>query len=83
MSGDKIKWLFCWLAQPSTIKALGGVAAGLGYAVTQKNLEVWTAGAVAFGVLVNGLYDNVPRVPSSKSCQTSEQTGADAPHPTQ
>lgn len=64
----RIKWLFSWLAQPSTIKALGGLAAAIGYAVTQERLEVWTAGAVAFGVLVNGLYDNNPRVPPTKPC---------------
>jgi sulfite exporter TauE/SafE len=50
-----------WLKQPSTIKAIGAALAGLGFVYTQVDLEKWTAAAVGFSMIVNGLYDNIPR----------------------
>jgi hypothetical protein len=55
-----------WLKQPSTIKAIGGIAAGLGFAWTQADLEKWTAAAVGFSILINGLYDQNPRKSAPK-----------------
>jgi hypothetical protein len=72
----KLKWFLNWLAQPSTIKALGGVAGLIGFLVTQESLEKWTAAVVAFAMLVNGLYDNNSRKPSTGTCEgdPSQQT---------
>ena len=56
-----LRRIIYWLKQPSTIKAIGGIAGFLGFAYTQADLEKWTAAVVGFSVLVNGVYDNIPR----------------------
>ena len=72
----KLRWIFNWLAQPGTIKSLGGLAAAAGYVISGADLEKWTAGAVAFAMLVNGLYDNNPRGPSTKTCEQDPSQGS-------
>lgn len=71
-----------WLKQPSTIKFVGGLLSAFGFVYTQADLEKWTAAAVGFSLLINGLYDNNPRRPPEESidslsdklvCMTPEQ----------
>lgn len=74
---DKFNWTMEWLKQPGTIKFLGGIAATLGFAYTQADLDKWIGATVAFSMLVNGLYDNNGRRPITpaelnKSLTTAE-----------
>jgi hypothetical protein len=58
---NKIANLFEQLKQPSTIKALGTIAATVGYTIDQtKALELLMALQVFFG-LINLFYDQNPR----------------------